>query len=55
MWSATRPIRALIQTNAFEDEDDDEDSLPDVAFAHWARSSVESEVGRTKRPQRSPG
>jgi hypothetical protein len=47
LWGA---IRALTQTNAFEDEDDDEDSLPDVALAHWARISVVSEVGRTKRP-----
>jgi hypothetical protein len=34
----------------FEDEDDDEDSLSDVAFcARWLAVLSASEVGRTKR------
>jgi hypothetical protein len=40
----------LLRAAGFEDEDDDEDSLSDVAFcARWLEVLSASEVGRTKR------
>jgi hypothetical protein len=43
-------ITPSLRVAGFEDEDDDKDSLSDVAFcARWLEVLSASEVGRTKR------